>query len=230
MWTIWPRLARAGTANGATLSRRSSRSYRCQNTKMLGLSEDLRVVDVGPGTDYRERDAGPVATRWRFEPGLRRSVGFLLTASPPFCGHARLVHRCPLPVDLIGLPQPVEEHVVQFAPHTRLLPAAQAPPAGRTRSSTHLLEQYFQGIPLFKTKMMPVSAARSGTRGLPPLGLGGSGGKSGSISSYSSSLTSSLPIPASVVSVHSNKSCKRLQEEDASAGGRGAGNLESFEL
>src|SRR5215207_8494742 len=49
-------------------------------------------------------------------------------------------------------------------------------------------------MPLFSTKMMPVRAARSSTRGLPPLGLGGSFGKSGSIISQSSSLTNSLAI------------------------------------
>src|SRR5215207_10751531 len=49
-------------------------------------------------------------------------------------------------------------------------------------------------MPLFSTKMMPVRAARSSTQGLPPLGLGGSSGKSGSIISQSSSLTNSLAI------------------------------------
>jgi hypothetical protein len=58
------------------------------------------------------------------------------------------------------------------------------------------------GMPLFKTKTMPVRAARSSTRGLPPLGLGGSGGKRGSIISQSSSLTSSLLMPMSVTSTH----------------------------
>jgi hypothetical protein len=44
---------------------------------------------------------------------------------------------------------------------------------------------------------MPVRAALSGTRGLPPLGLGGSSVNSGSITSYSSSLTSNLAVLAS---------------------------------
>ena len=35
--------------------------------------------------------------------------------------------------------------------------------------------------------MMPVRAARSGTRGRPPLGLGGSGGSSGSTIAHKSS-------------------------------------------
>src|ERR671926_47259 len=51
-----------------------------------------------------------------------------------------------------------------------------------------------QGIPLLSTKMMPVKAARSGTRGRPPVGLGGSGGKSGAIVSHSVSLTNGLLI------------------------------------
>lgn len=46
-----------------------------------------------------------------------------------------------------------------------------------------------QGVPVARTKAMPSSAARSERRGLPPLGLGGSGGKRGSTASHSSSLT-----------------------------------------
>ena len=51
-----------------------------------------------------------------------------------------------------------------------------------------------QGMPLLSTKRMPVKAARSGTRGRPPLGLGGSGGKSGAIVSHNVSLTNGLLI------------------------------------
>jgi hypothetical protein len=50
------------------------------------------------------------------------------------------------------------------------------------------------GMPLVSTKRMPVKAARSGTRGRPPLGLGGSGGKSGALVSHSVSLTNGLLI------------------------------------
>lgn len=52
----------------------------------------------------------------------------------------------------------------------------------------------FQGMPLFKAKMMPVSAARSLTQGRPPLGLGGSWGRSGSTTAHSSSVTRGLLI------------------------------------
>jgi hypothetical protein len=41
-----------------------------------------------------------------------------------------------------------------------------------------------QGMPLLSTKRIPVKAARSGTRGRPPFGLGGSGGNSGLMLSH----------------------------------------------
>lgn len=47
-----------------------------------------------------------------------------------------------------------------------------------------------QGQPVRNTKMIPPSAARSGTRGRPPFGLGGSSGNSGSMASHRSSETS----------------------------------------
>src|SRR5215210_1966904 len=51
-----------------------------------------------------------------------------------------------------------------------------------------------QGMPLFSTKTMPVKAARSSMRGLPPWGFGGSGGRSASMVSHKSSVTNSLAI------------------------------------
>jgi hypothetical protein len=66
------------------------------------------------------------------------------------------------------------------------------------RSTAHLLwGSISQGMPLLNTNRMPVRAALSGTRGLPPLGLGGSSINSGSITSHSSSLISSLAVLAS---------------------------------
>jgi hypothetical protein len=53
-----------------------------------------------------------------------------------------------------------------------------------------------QGMPLFKTKTMPMSAARSVMlRGRPPLGFGGSGGKSGATISHSPSLINGVLMP-----------------------------------
>jgi hypothetical protein len=51
-------------------------------------------------------------------------------------------------------------------------------------------------MPLFKTKTIPVKAARSVMlRGRPPLGLGGSGGKSGAMIAQSASLTNGVLMP-----------------------------------
>ena len=58
-----------------------------------------------------------------------------------------------------------------------------------------------QGMPLLRTKMIPVRAARLSTRGLPPFGLGGSGGSRGSITSHRSSGTNSFAIPSTVTSI-----------------------------
>src|SRR5215217_273648 len=66
-------------------------------------------------------------------------------------------------------------------------------------------------MPLLSTNRMPVRAARSSRRGLPPLGLGGSSGNSDSTISQSSSLTNSLaillPYPDSAVLKGSLRSC-----------------------
>ena len=51
--------------------------------------------------------------------------------------------------------------------------------------------------PDLSTNMIPVSAARLGMRGRPPFGLGGSGGKSGSITSHNSSGINGFAIPNS---------------------------------
>jgi hypothetical protein len=52
-----------------------------------------------------------------------------------------------------------------------------------------------QGMPLVRTKRIPVSTARAGIRGRPPRGLGGSGGKSGAIAAQRSSVPSGLALP-----------------------------------
>lgn len=53
-----------------------------------------------------------------------------------------------------------------------------------------------QGMPERRTKMMPANAARSSTRGRPPLGLAGSGGRSDSIAAQRALGTRGLAIPS----------------------------------
>jgi len=54
--------------------------------------------------------------------------------------------------------------------------------------------KYSQGIPVLRTKMIPARQARSGMRGRPPLGFGGSGGNNGSRVAQRSSGTNGLAI------------------------------------
>jgi hypothetical protein len=58
--------------------------------------------------------------------------------------------------------------------------------------------RYSQGQPVFSTKRIPVSAARSATRGRPPFGLRRSRGNSGLIRSQSASGNSGLAIMSSL--------------------------------
>lgn len=72
-------------------------------------------------------------TRWRFEPGLPRSVGFGPTSSlavPPFGRHRGAIDTRPRPVDLVRLTQPIQERQVQAVPHAGRLPVAEPPPTG----------------------------------------------------------------------------------------------------
>jgi hypothetical protein len=57
--------------------------------------------------------------------------------------------------------------------------------------------KYSQGMPVFSTNRIPVSAARSDTRGRPPLGFGGSGGSSGAIRAQNASGNSSFAMAPS---------------------------------
>jgi hypothetical protein len=64
--------------------------------------------------------------------------------------------------------------------------------------------RYSHGVPVLRTNRMPVRQARSGTRGRPPLGLGGSGGIWDSIRCHSSSVSSGLAmIMSSITSGYS---------------------------
>jgi hypothetical protein len=64
----------------------------------------------------------------------------------------------------------------------QVIPQPQPSSAGR----------YSQGMPVLSTNRMPVRHARSEIRGRPPLGLGGSGGSSGSMTDHSSSGTNAF--------------------------------------
>jgi hypothetical protein len=154
------------------------------------------AVDVGSRVDHRQRDAPPIYhNARRFEPFLPLSVGFAPLFLPPGGGYACRVQRCPVPVDLLRPAQTIQELVVQPLPHARFVPFLEASPEQVMPDPQPISwGNISQGMALLSTNKMPVSAARSSMRGLAPLGLGGSSGKSGSITYHSSSVTSSLAM------------------------------------
>src|SRR5215211_7230497 len=168
-----------------------------------GFFEDLRVVDVCSREHYGERDA----------PSVRNNVA--LRARFSFIRRIRAGLRSPLFAGTLAESKEARSHSMRSAWPRRFKSArcssSHTPPSCQSRSLRQHVEpdphpislgSISQGMPLFRTKMMPARASRSGTRGRPPLGLGGSSGSRGSIASQSSSLTSSLLMPTSVPSTH----------------------------
>jgi hypothetical protein len=160
--------------------------------------QDPRVVDVGSGEPDGERDALAVdhnmALRARFATIRRIRADLLLGTAPPLAGTlepSRLARD-----QSIWSASPSRSSRARCRRcHTpacsqsrkrrqQVTPLPQPSSCGRAS----------QGRPVLSTNKMPVSAARSDTRGRPPLGLGGSGGSNGAIASQSASLTSGLAM------------------------------------
>ena len=159
------------------------------------LLEDDGVVAVGAGQETGERDAGPVshnmalrarftAIRWvRTDPFAPLLAGMLAESS-----EARL--------QSIWLASPRRSRSARCS-------RSQTPASCQSRKRRQQVTpepqpssggSISQGMPDLSTKTMPLKQARSGTRGRPPLGLGGSGGSRGSTSAHNSSLTSGLAM------------------------------------
>ena len=83
---------------------------------------------------------------------------------------------------------------MNLLPNARTLPVVQASPTGHARAATQFFRQHLKGMPLRRTNRIPARQRRSGKRGRPPLGLEGSGGSSGSISSHNKSGSSGAAI------------------------------------
>src|SRR4029453_1888128 len=159
------------------------------------LFESHRVMDVGRGKHHRQRDT----------PSVRNKVALRALLS--------LIRRI-----LAGFWAPLLAGRAAESSEARSQSIWSASPrrSRRTRcslshtpASCHSLKRrqqvipepqpiswgsISQGMPLFSTKTMPVRAARLSMRGLPPWGFGGSGGRSGSMVSHNSSVTSYLAM------------------------------------
>src|SRR5215204_6174289 len=159
------------------------------------LFENHRVVDVCRAELHTERDASSV----RNNMALRARFSFICRIRSGFWA--------PLLAGMEAESKQARFHSIWSASPRRFKSTrcrrSQSPASCHSRNRRqHVTPEpqpiswgnISQGMPLFSTKMMPVRAARSSTRGLPPCGLGDSGGSSSSITSHSSSLTNSLAI------------------------------------
>jgi hypothetical protein len=160
--------------------------------------EDERVVDVGAREPDRERDALAVDQEVAFRAGFGAVGGIgtdLLFGTAPLLAGTLEASR-------LARDQSIASASPKRSSRTRWR-RCQTPAYSHSRKRRQQVTplpqpsswgRYSHGSPVLSTKMMPVSAARSGMRGRPPLGLGGSGGSSGAMASHSASLTSGLAI------------------------------------
>src|SRR5204862_4522494 len=149
--------------------------------------EELAVVVVGGGVPGAQRDAMAIDQEVVLRAGLR-PVGRIR----PGCGPPFFARR--LPESRLARLQSIRsaaprrssssvcsrcQTLALFQSRSRrqqVIPLPQPISFGR----------YSQGNPVFSTNRIPVRAARSGTRGRPPFGLGGSFGSNGSTIAHNS--------------------------------------------
>ena len=157
--------------------------------------EDAGIGAVGRGEQHRERDTLPVddnvALAARFAAIRRIRPGFL---APLLAGAKALSTLARLQSMVSASPKRSNSAWCR-----RVHTPARCHSCRRRQQVTPLPQpiswgNISQGMPLLSTKMMPVKAARSGTRGRPPFGLGGSDGSSGAMISHRASLTTGLLI------------------------------------
>ena len=152
--------------------------------------EQADVVHIRGRQGHREGDAGPVdhnmALRARFAAIRRIRAGGVA----PFLARTLVLSR-------LARDQSIPSRSPSRSKRTRWS-RCQTPASCQVRKRRQQVMPLPQpiswgrsshGIPVRKTKMIPLSAARSGSRGRPPFGLGGSGGNSGATTFHSSSLT-----------------------------------------
>ena len=165
------------------------------------LLQDLRVVDVGHSEGYGERYAVRSETRWRFEPGLPRSVGFLPTRSPPFW-QVRSPSLTTPSTNRSPRPPRGDRASPGAVGATRPLPPSHAGAASRSRAApaTHLLGEHLPGDAALEDEDDAGQRGPVVHTGPATLGLRRLGGKRGLMASHSSSLTSSYPMTPSVAS------------------------------
>lgn len=155
-----------------------------------------RFVRVGSRVADRQRRATPVHDEVALRPGLA-PIGRVAARFLAPLGAGTLAASSEARSQSIWLALPKRSRSTRWR-------VAQTPAACQSRNRRQQVMPLPQPIswgknshwmPVLSTNTMPVSAARSVTRGRPPFGFGGSGGKSGAITAQRSSGTSGCAMP-----------------------------------
>jgi hypothetical protein len=157
--------------------------------------EDDRIVTIGPRQEGGERQPTPLGQNMPFGAAFAavgrawsREVAPLLAGMEAESMQARLQSIWPASPSRSSNVWCKASHTpVACQSRNRRQQVIPEPQPISWGSSSHWM-------PVLRTKMMPVRQARSGTRGRPPLGLGGSAGSSGETSAHNSSLTKGVLI------------------------------------
>ncbi len=176
---------------------RSAALARNMRHSVKQVLERYAVVDVGPGQQKGERDAVSIRDQMAF--GARpASVGRVRTCrSAPFLAamdelsmQARLQSMRSASRSWRSNSQCRRSHTpAACQSRSRRQQVTPDPHPISTGSISH-------GMPVRSTNKMPVNAARAGTGGRPPFGLGETGGSSGSMISHSDSGKRGAGIPS----------------------------------
>lgn len=158
----------------------------------------LRVVHVGPGVSDGQGRSRRVGDQMAFRAVLAPIGGVWAGLCPPKSARVEQESRAAadhsimldLPISSSNNCQVLSQTPAICQSRNRRQQVIPHPQPISCGSSSHWM-------PVRKTKRMPVRAARSGIRGRPPLGLAGSGGKSGLIRPHSSSVSSGLAMTVS---------------------------------
>jgi hypothetical protein len=159
--------------------------------------ERYAVVDVGPGQQKGERDAVSIRDQMAFG------------ARPASVGRVRTCRGTPFLAAMEELSAQARLQSMRSASRSWRSSSrcrrSHTPAACQSRSRRQQVTpdphpisagSISQGMPVRSTNRIPVNAARAGTGGRPPLGLGEAGGSSGSIISQSDSGKRGAGIPS----------------------------------
>jgi hypothetical protein len=161
----------------------------------------FRVMDVRSGVDDGQREALAIAHNMPFRAIFAAIRGIGAGLCPPKTARTEQLSKTTFSQSIVSANPNSSSKSRQMVFHT---------PAwcqSRNRRQ-HVMPQphpnswgkYSQGQPVRATNRMPVSAARSGMGGRPPLGFGFCGGSNGSMRDHNSSVSSGLAILGSSMS------------------------------